>query len=81
MKLGAERKKVAILGGLLAAAGVIFYFNEFSGDSGSGETPRVAVTASTPLAAPIPAPTTRSTASGISRDDRRRSRPGAELEK
>ena len=33
MKTGAEPKKIAILGGLLAVAAVILYFNVFAGDS------------------------------------------------
>ena len=39
MNLGAEPKKIAILGGLLAAAGVVLYINVFQGDS-AAPTPR-----------------------------------------
>ena len=73
MKLGAEPKKVAILGGLLVTAVVVLYFNEFSGDS--NESPRpVTPAASQPAAAPAPVATTRVPASNIDRDERRRAR-------
>ncbi len=78
MKLGAEPKKVAILGGLLLVVLVIVYFNYFSGDSGSTEAPRPVATAVPQTAPPVvvtaPAPATRTPESGISRDDRRRAK-------
>jgi hypothetical protein len=46
MKLGAEPKKVVILGALLAVAALVLYFNVFAGDS---PAPR-------PVATPAPAP-------------------------
>jgi hypothetical protein len=62
---GAEPKKLAILGGLLALAGVVLYLNVFSGDSPSTPTPApraVAIPASVtapPSSDAIGAPDTR----------------------
>ncbi len=44
MNLGAEPKKIAILGGLLAVAGVVLYLNVFQDDS-TGSAPRPAAPA------------------------------------
>lgn len=75
MKLGAEPKKVAILGVLLVGAAVTLYINEFSGNSNEAPRPAAAVA---PSAAPPPAVTaTRTPASTIERDERRRSRGNA----
>lgn len=54
MNLGAEPRKVAVLGGLLAVAAVTLYLNVFSSDSPSG-APRALVSPS-PSAAPIALP-------------------------
>lgn len=66
MKLGAERKKVAILGTLLAIAAVVFYIN--LGDTGESES------AALPKMAPV-TPVTRQTPAGdpppAARDNRR----------
>jgi hypothetical protein len=55
MNLGAEPKKIAILGGLLAVAGVALYMNVFQGDSAAPAATRpvapVAVAAQAPVAA------------------------------
>jgi len=77
VKLGAEPKKIAILGGLLLVAAVVAYFNYFSGDSSSTDAPRP--TAAVPQTAPpvavqAPAPANRTPEAGISRDDRRRAK-------
>jgi len=49
MKLGAEPKKAAALGGLLAVAAILLYVNVFSDDGGSGSgTSRPAAVSSTP---------------------------------
>lgn len=42
MKIGAEPKKVALLGGLLTAAGVLFYINVFSGTDVPSSPPATA---------------------------------------
>jgi hypothetical protein len=65
VKTGAEPKKLAILGGLLAVAGVVLYLNVFSGDSSS--TP-----ARTPRAIAIPAAVTAPPSDAISAPDSRR---------
>ena len=60
MKLGAEPKKVAILGGLLAVGGYVLYSNLFSGDSAPppARRPAAAVVSApvSPSAAVTPAP-------------------------
>lgn len=50
MKLGAEPKKMAALGGLLAVAAIVLYVNVFSDDDGgsAGTAPRPAAVSSTP---------------------------------
>ena len=58
MNLGAEPKKVAILGGLVAAAAVVLYLNVFAGGDGQPSTPRPITGAVT--AAPKTIPSTRS---------------------
>ena len=58
MNLGAEPKKVAILGGLLAVAAVVLYLNVFAGGDGQPSTPRP--TTVTVTAAPKTMPSTRS---------------------
>ena len=77
MKLGAEPKKIAILGGLLLVALVILYFN-YAGDSDSRPTPPPAVqpnqVARVKTAPPSSAPSVRTSDSGLSRDDRRRAK-------
>jgi hypothetical protein len=78
MKLGAEPKKVAILGVLLLAVAVILYFNYRSGDSDSRPAPPPAFqpyqVASVKTAPPAAAPPVRTAESGLSRDDRRRAK-------
>ena len=65
MNLGAEPKKVAILAGLLVAAGVVLYINVFQGDSSapaprpvaapvSAAAPATPVTPANPAASPMP---------------------------
>ncbi len=54
MKLGAEPKKIAILGGLLAVALVVLYFNYFSSDD-STPAPRPAAVSAPIVSAPPPA--------------------------
>lgn len=51
MKTGAEPKKVAILAGLLAVAGIVLYYNEFAGDSNDSRP--IAAGAVRPVAAPV----------------------------
>jgi len=70
MKAGAEPKKLAILGALLAVAGVVLYLNVFSGDSSSSPAPAPrAVAVSAPVDAPqagaIGAPDTRRAAKNV----------------
>jgi len=49
MKFGAEPKKIAALGGLLAVAAILLYVNVFSDEGGSGSAaPRPAAGSSTP---------------------------------
>ncbi len=72
MKVGADPKKVAILGGLLVTAAVVLYFNEFAGDSNESPRPVASVAPSAP--APSAVTTTRTPEAGISRDERRRTR-------
>lgn len=65
MKLGAERKKVAILVGLLIVAVVIFVFNSSSSE-GPGNTPsppRSSTQAPSPVASAVPAVPDRPTTS------------------
>ncbi len=71
MKLGAEPKKIALLGALLLGVAVIVYFNYFSGDSSAPPPPRPAVQVAATPASPPPA---RTPESAISRDDRRRAK-------
>jgi hypothetical protein len=54
MKLGAEPKKIAILGGLLAVALVVLYFNYFSSDD-SSPAPRHVIGAPPIIDTPPPA--------------------------
>ncbi len=80
MKLGAEPKKVAILGGLLLVAAVVLYFNYSSDDSGPRPAPRPAVVVAPPPVAPTTAKITapaRPEPTGIARDDRRRAKNNA----
>jgi hypothetical protein len=65
VKTGAEPKKLAILGGLLALAGVVLYLNVFSGDSSS--TP-----ARAPRAVAIPSAVSAPPSDAISAPDTRR---------
>ena len=78
MKLGAEPKKIAILGGLLLVAAVVAYFNYFSGDSDSKAPSKPAFepyqVATVKPAAPAAAPPVRTPEAVISRDDRRRAK-------
>jgi len=75
MKLGAEPKKIAILGGLLLVLVVMAWFNLRSGDSGSSAAPRPVASVAPPPVVNAPAPVTvRSAESGIARDDRRRTK-------
>lgn len=53
MKLGAEPKKVVLLGGLLLVAAVVLYMNVFSRDDGGSST---ASTAPRPTATQLPPP-------------------------
>lgn len=81
MKLGAEPKKIAILGGLLLVAAVVFYFNYFTGDSSSSSAPpRPAVQIAAAPAAPPVAVAPRAAQSGISRDDRRRTKQNISMD-
>jgi hypothetical protein len=63
MKMGAEPKKIAILGGLLVVAIVVLYVNYFSSDD-SSPSPRPAVVASAPIVA---APAIRAKAPQVER--------------
>lgn len=75
MKLGAEPKKVVILGGLVVVLAAVAWFNLRSDDSGSSSAPRPVTSVTPPPAVSAPAPATaRSTESGVSRDDRRRAK-------
>jgi len=65
VKTGAEPKKIAILVGLLAVAGIALYMNMFSGDSGaSTPAPRRAIPAPVNVAPEpvVPVPDSRRTA-------------------
>jgi hypothetical protein len=72
VKLGAEPKKIAILGGLLTTAAVVLYFNVFSGPS---EPTPVRITAPAPVATEAAAPATTASAPAP-RTERKRAAKG-----
>ncbi|HWF11364.1 MAG TPA: hypothetical protein VG297_22995 [Bryobacteraceae bacterium] len=80
MKLGAEPKKIAILGGLLTTAAVVLYFNVFSGPSEptpQSRPARVAAPSTDRLADPVaPSDTTASTPASAPRTERKRAAKG-----
>lgn len=79
MKVGAEPRKVAILGGLLAIAGYL-YFSGAASDEPPRAAPRTAPAVSSPppdisRARPAPRPSSRTSAGGEFRPSLKRARP------
>ena len=70
MTTGAEPKKLAILGGLLALAGVVLYLNVFAGDS--APAPRPAVVSGVAPAAVTAAPSDARLSPDVAAPDSRR---------